>query len=62
EQGFDGNAMKRLEAEGKPVFVPSAEEKARWVEAVKNVHQDFKSEFDPALVDAIRTEYASLVK
>ena len=62
EQNFDNDAMKRLAAEGKPVFVPSPEEKVRWIHAAQNVHQAFSKEFDPALVDAFRAEYDALKK
>jgi TRAP-type C4-dicarboxylate transport system substrate-binding protein len=62
EQQFDEGAMQKLAAEGKPVFVPSAEEKARWIDAAKDVHKQFSKEFDPALVDAFRAEYNSLAK
>lgn len=62
EQSFDNDAMARLASEGKPVFVPSAAEKARWIDAAKNVHLAFSKEFAPSLVDAFRTEYNALAK
>lgn len=57
---YEKDTLAKLEAEGKPVFIPSAEEKARWVDASKNVHLEFAKEFDPALVDEFRAEYNAI--
>lgn len=60
ELNYDEREMARLAKEGRPVFVPSPEEKARWVAATKDVHKKFSKDIPSDLVDTLRAEYTAL--
>lgn len=60
ELEYDDREMARLEKEGTPVFVPAPEEKARWIEATKDVYKDFAKDIPEEFVNQIRAEYAAL--
>lgn len=60
ELNGDKENLEMLEKKNTPVFIPSKEEKARWIEASKDVHKGFPKDFDPQLVDEFRAEYAAL--
>lgn len=56
---YDQNIMKELATEGYPVYVPSEEERSRWLEPLKDLYKEFPH-VPAEWIEKLEAEYAAL--